>query len=122
MLLEYVRAQGYLQAVREAAALATGSFFPGCQSLWSGQGQLCNCSICREQTGQCSGGTARFIQQTGWGGGKKEAKSCCRICAAELLNLGDKGLTKGLAEVLGRQTNDSLQSQMRSLAGVGGRD
>lgn len=52
----------------------------------------------------------------------EEAKSCCMMRATELLNLGDKGLTKGLAEVLGRQMGDSLQSQMRSLAGAGGRD
>lgn len=55
-------------------------------------------------------------------GGKEQVRSCCVMCAAELLSLYLSNLTKGLDEVLERQMDDSLQSQMRSLAGAGGRD
>lgn len=45
-----------------------------------------------------------------------------QILLRELLSLYLSNLTKGLDEVLERQMDDSLQSQMRSLAGAGGRD
>lgn len=93
----------------EAAALAPSSFSSLAANLCGlGKGSSVTAASAENRLGSVR--ERQTIYPTdgmGKGGWKEEAKSCCVMRAVELLNRVDKGLTKGLSEVLVRQMGDS---------------